>query len=301
MDFEIKTIGIEDENYPELLKKIPNPPKKLFYRGQPFSVVVGSDPTTTATPERCIAIVGSRNPTAYGKQVALEFSRFLSKNGLIIVSGLAMGIDAIAHQGCLETNSRTIAVLGSGIDDKTITPARNKNLAKQILEKGGLILSEYPEGTPGLSHHFPARNRIIAGLSLGILVVEAKEKSGALITADFGLKYKRKVFAIPGTIYSPLSKGCNKLIQANAILANEPKDILDNLGISEKEQKKLEMKFSSPFEKLICEVLQEKPLSIEEIIAKSRQPAEKILQNLVLLEMEDKIQNLGGNIYSIKK
>jgi DNA processing protein len=289
MDFEIKTFDINNENYPEALKKISNPPKKLFYRGQ------------INKNEKCVAIVGSRNPTSYGKQVALEFSRFLSQNGITIVSGLAMGIDAIAHQGCLETDSRTIAVLGSGIDDKTISPARNKNLAKQILEKGGLILSEYPEGTPGLKHHFPSRNRIIAGLSLGILIVEAKEKSGALITADFGLKYKRKVFAIPGTIYSPLSKGCNKLIQKGAILANEPRDILDNLGISQKEQKKMEMKFSSPFEKLICEILQEKPLSIEEIIAKSKQPTEKILQNLVLLELEDKIQNLGGNIYSIKK
>lgn len=289
MDFEIKTFDINNENYPEALKKIANPPKKLFYRGQ------------INKKEKCLAIVGSRNPTAYGKQVALEFSRFLSKNGLIIVSGLAMGIDAIAHQGCLETNSKTIAVLGSGIDDKTITPPRNKKLAQEILEKNGLILSEYPEGTPGFNRHFPARNRIIAGLCLGILVVEAKEKSGALITADFGFKFKRKVFAIPGTIYSPLSRGCNQLIQKGAILINEPKDILDNLGISEKEQRKLEMKFDSQIEKLVYNMLAERPLSIEEIIAKSNQPSEKILQCLTLMEIEEKIQNLGGNIFSIKK
>jgi len=289
MDKEIKTILLEDENYPIALKKIKSPPKKLYYRGKLLE------------NEKCIAIIGSRNPTVYGKQVALEFSRFLSQSGITIVSGLAMGIDSIAHQGCVETSSRTIAVLGSGIDDKTISPPRNKKLAQEILQKNGLILSEYPKTTPGLPHHFPARNRIIAGLSLAILVIEAKEKSGALITADFAFNFGRRVFAIPGTIYSPLSKGCNKLIQKGAILANEPQDILKNLGLSEKQQKTLNIQFNSPFEKLVYNILKERPLPIEEIITKSNQPIEKILQSLTMLEIEEKIENLGGNIYSIKK
>lgn len=289
MNEEIKTISIDDENYPTPLKKIKNPPKKLYYRGEFLK------------NEKCVAIIGSRNPTFYGKQVALEFSRFLSQNGITIVSGLAMGIDSIAHQGCVETNSRTIAVLGSGIDDKTISPPRNKKLGQEILQKNGMVLSEYPETAPGLPHHFPARNRIIAGLSLGTLVIEAKEKSGALITADFAFSFGRKVFAIPGTIYSPLSRGCNKLIQKGAILANEPQDILKNLGLSGQEQKTLSIQFNSPFEKLVYNILKEKPLPIEEIVVKSNQPVEKILQSLTMLEIEEKIENLGGNIYSIKK
>jgi DNA processing protein len=289
MDSGLKTTKISDENYPEILKKTKNPPQKLYYRGK------------ICKKEKVIAIIGSRTPTAYGKQVALEFSRFLAKAGLTIVSGLAIGIDSLAHQGALEAKARTIAVLGSGVDDPSITPPRNKKLAKEILENNGLILSEYPPGSPGLPRHFPERNRIIAGLSLAVIIIEAKEKSGALITADYAIRFKRKVFAVPGSIYSPQSQGCHKLIQKGAILVASPKEILERLKLFSQKQEKLEIQFDSPLEKLIYNLLQRKPLSIEKIIEKSNQPTEKVLQALTLLEIEEKIYNLGGNIYGIKK
>jgi len=290
MDSGLKTIKIGNENYPELLKKTKNPPQKLYYRGK------------ICKKEKAIAIIGSRTPTAYGKQVALEFSRSLAKIGFTIVSGLAIGIDSLAHQGALEAKGRTIAVLGSGIDDSSITPPRNRKLAKEILENNGLILSEYPPGIPGFPRHFPERNRIIAGLSLAVLVIEAKEKSGALITADYAMRFKRKVFAVPGSIYSPQSQGCHQLIQKKkAFLITSPEDVLNYLGVSSQKQEKLEIQFGSPLEKLIYNLLKRNSLSIEEIIEKSNQPAEKVLQALTLLEIEDKIYNLGGNVYGIKK
>lgn len=286
---EIREIRINDSNYPELLKKIENPPKKLYYRGQIFK------------KEKSIAVIGSRTPTAYGKQVTLEFVRFLAKTGLTIISGLAIGIDSLAHQAVLEVKGRTIAVLGSGIDDKSITPPRNKKLAQEILKNDGLLVAEYPPGTPGLPRHFPERNRIIAGLSLAVLIVEAKEKSGALITAGYAWRFKRKVFAIPGSIYSPQSKGCHNLIIKGATLVTSPLEILEKLKLAREKQSTLEIKFESPLEKLIYELIKEKPLSVEEIVEKANQPAEKILQTLTMLELEEKIYNLGGNIYGIKR
>ena len=283
---EIKKIDIEDKNYPKLLKKIKDPPKVLYFLGE----IKGR--------EDCFAIVGTRRCSAYGKQVALEMAGDLAEAGLTIVSGLAPGIDTFAHRAVVEKKKRTIAVLGTGLDEKSIYPKSNLKLAKKILENGGCLISEYPPGTRGTKFTFPQRNRIVSGLSLGVLVVEAKEKSGALITAEYALEQKRPVFAIPGSIYSLNSRGCHRLIKKGAKLVEKAKDILEGLGIEKKiEKEKIEGR--SEEEKLILEILREGALEIEEIIAKTKLSPAKVASLISVLEIEGKIKNLGQNFYAI--
>jgi len=285
---EIKKIGIEDKNYPRLLKKIKNPPKVLYFLGE------------IKEREDCFAIVGTRRCSAYGKQVALEMAGDLAEAGLTIVSGLAPGIDTFAHRAVVEKKKRTIAVLGTGLDEKSIYPKSNLKLAKKILENGGCLISEYPPGTRGTKFTFPQRNRIVSGLSLGVLVVEAKEKSGALITAEYALEQKRPVFAIPGSIYSLNSRGCHRLIKKGAKLVEKAKDILEGLGI-EKKIKKEKIEGRSEEENLILEILKEGALEVEKIIEKTKLPPAKVASIISILEIEGKIKNLGGNIYAINR
>lgn len=216
---EIKAIGLNSADYPELLKKIKNPPKILYVRGE------------LKQNENCFAVVGTRRFSDYGKQAALEISGNLIETGLTVVSGLAPGIDTFCHQAAVERKKRTIAVLGTGLDEKTLYPPSNLKLSRQILANGGCLISEYPAGTTGSRFTFPQRNRIISGLSFGVLVVEAKEKSGALITADYAFSQKRKVFAVPGPIHSANSKGCHFLLKRGAKLAENADDILRELAI----------------------------------------------------------------------
>lgn len=215
---KIEEISIESEDYPKQLKEIYDAPLKLYVLGN-----------KELLSQKCIAIVGSRNATEYGKKVALQFSTKLSENGINIISGLAIGIDTYAHLGTLKSinKGKTIAVLGSGLDE--IYPKQNIELAKQILKSGGCIISEYPLGTKPEKSHFPQRNRIISGLSKGVLVVEASEKSGALITADFALEQGREVFAIPGNISSILSVGTNNLINDGAKLVRNYMDVIEEI------------------------------------------------------------------------
>jgi len=181
---------------------------------------------TIKKAENCFAIVGARNFSPYGKQAALKLARDLTNAGLTIVSGLAPGIDTFAHQAVVEMKKRTIAVLGTGIDEQSIFPKENIKLAQQIVENDGLVISEYGPGIKGSKFTFPQRNRIIAGLALGVIVVEAKSKSGALITANYALSQNKKVFALPGSIYSPNSKGPHQMIKKGAYLAENSNDIL---------------------------------------------------------------------------
>ncbi|PIZ87982.1 MAG: DNA-protecting protein DprA, partial [Candidatus Nealsonbacteria bacterium CG_4_10_14_0_2_um_filter_39_15] len=215
----IKEITTQDENYPRSLREIKDAPEVLYSKGE------------LKAEEKCFAIVGARRCSDYGKQIALEIAGDLAEAGLTIVSGLAPGIDTIAHQATLERKGKTIAVLGTGIDEESIYPQSNLKLAEKILESGGALVSEYPPGTRGTQFTFPQRNRIISGLSLGVLVVEAKQKSGALITADWARKQRRLVFAIPGSIYFSNSKGCNNLIKNGAKLAESADDILKELNL----------------------------------------------------------------------
>lgn len=215
---KVEEISIENELYPNQLRNIYDAPLKLYTLGN-----------IEILKQKGIAIVGARKATEYGKKVAMQFSKELSENGINIISGLALGIDTYAHLGNIVANSigKTIAVLGSGLDN--IYPKQNIELAKKIIHAGGCIVSEYPFGTKPEKKNFPQRNRIISGLSRGILVVEASKKSGALITADFALEQGREVFSVPGDITSSMSEGCNMLIKDGAKMVLNSEDILNEI------------------------------------------------------------------------
>lgn len=215
----IEEISIKNNKYPNQLKNIYDPPAKLYVLGNRFIL-----------NQRNFAIVGSRKATQYGKKIAMQISKELAENGLNVVSGLAIGIDSYAHLGCLQVKDagKTIAVLGSGLD--VIYPKENRKLAEQIINSGGCIISEYPIGSKIEKNNFPQRNRIISGLSEGILVVEASQKSGALITAEFGAEQGKEVFAVPGDINKEQSEGCNLLIKDGVNVVTSSQDIIDIIG-----------------------------------------------------------------------
>ncbi len=284
---DIKQISIQDEHYPELLKKITNAPKVLYYRGN------------FITNESCFGIVGTRRPSPYGQQVTLQIAGELADTGLSIISGMAPGIDTFAHNMCVEKNKRTIAVLGTGLDEKSIYPQQNIGLSRKIIETGGCLISEFSPGTPGYPNNFRQRNRIISALSLGVLVVEAKEKSGSLITAKFAKDQHKKLFAIPGPIYTLNSKGPNKLIKEGATLVESAQDILDVLGIEPQKVSKQIFAAENSNEKLILDVLKEEALAVDNIIERTKLNASVIATTLALMEISGKIRNLGGNTYSL--
>ena len=297
---EIREIRIESENYPKLLKGIKNPPKVLYIRGELKSSAPKGQASLSEAEwdEQCFAVVGTRRFSSYGKQVALEIAGDLAEAGLTIVSGLAPGIDTFCHQATLERKKQTIAVLGTGLDEKSIYPQSNLKLAQKIIETGGCLISEYPEGTRGTQFTFPQRNRIISGISLGVLVIEAKEKSGALITAEWAKKQGRKVFAIPGPIHSSNSRGPHKLIKEGAKLVENANDILLELNLPEITRPGL-VEGENREENLILESLKEESLYIDKIIEKTKLPAAIVASTIAILEIKGKIRNLGGNIYAI--
>lgn len=285
---EIKQITIEDSQYPISLKKIPDPPKVLYYRG---SFIKQDEPF--------FAVVGTRRPSPYGQQATLSITGELADAGLIIVSGMAPGIDTLAHKACVERNKKMVAVLGTGLDEKSIYPRENLDLSRKIIENGGCLISELPPGTSGSKFTFPRRNRIISGLCLGVLVVEAKTKSGSLITAKYAKQHQRKLFAVPGPIFSSNSKGPNTLIKnGNAILAESANDILEALNMSAVKNQK-ELLPQNNEEKLILQALKEESLYIDKIIEKTKLEASVVATTLALMEISGKIRNLGGNIYAI--
>lgn len=285
---EIRTIKFGDELYPKPLKEIPGSPKTLYLRGELLK------------NETCFAIVGTRRCSSYGKQIAQEIAGNLTEAGLTIVSGMARGIDSFAHKACLERDGKTIAILGTGIDEKSIYPQENLRLSREIIRKGGALISEFPPGTPGYPSHFPQRNRIISGLSLGVLVVEAKQKSGALITAHWAKKQKKKVFAIPGPIHSLNSKGCHYLIKKGAKLVENANDILREFKLPlQKGDKKL--KGETKEEQLILDALEKETLYIDKIIEKTKLNPAKTASSLAILEIKGKVRNLGGNIYALSR
>ncbi len=284
----IRKITIEDQDYPKLLKEIKNPPKVLYFKGK------------LSPEENCFAVVGTRRCSPYGKELAWEIAGDLAEAGLTIVSGLAPGIDTVSHLAALEKKGRTIAVLGTGLDEKSIYPQSNLKLAKEILEASGALVSEYPPETSGTHFTFPQRNRIVSGLSLGVLVVEAKKKSGALITADWARKQKRAVFALPGPVRSLNSKGCHYLIKHGAKLVENANDILKelNLNLSIYEINR-PAKSNNKEGALILDILKEGSLDVDKIIERTKLPAPKVASLLAVLEIKGTIRNLGGNIYAI--
>ncbi len=285
--WEIKTANINDDLYPEILKKIPDPPKILYFRGKLLE------------NETCLGIVGTRRASDYGKEIAFSIARDLAEAGLTIVSGMARGIDTMAHKGALEAGGRTIAVLGTGLDEKSIYPQENLKLAKKILKSGGCLISEYPPGTRGTNFTFPQRNRIISGISLGVLVVEAKLKSGALITANWAKKQERKVFAVPGPLHSKNSQGPHFLIKKEAKLVENADDILAELNLPKLSKKPI---IGETVEKnLILKVLEEGNLTIDKIVEKTNLSPQIVSATLSLMEIEGKVKSLGGNVYALSR
>jgi len=216
---EIKILKLEDKNYPNSLKVIKNPPKTLYYRGKLLK------------EEKLFAIVGSRKCSEYGKEMAFKLAEDLALAGLTIISGLAEGIDTFSHLGAVKNKRRTIAVLGTGLDEDSMYPKSNIGLANEILKTGGCLLSEYPTGTKGSRITFPKRNRIISGISLGILVVEAKMKSGTIITANWARKQGKKIFVLAGANDYLACKGINSLVKKGAIRIKGSNDILKRISL----------------------------------------------------------------------
>ncbi len=275
-------LTLADDAYPKAMLEIADPPSLLYVRGNP-----------TMLTKRCLAMVGSRNATPQGLQTAENFARTLAAKGLCIVSGLALGIDAAAHRGALAAGGDTIAVIGTGAD--RIYPARNKELALAIVERGAVI-SEFPLGTPSIAANFPRRNRIISGLSRGVLVVEAAPESGSLITARLAGEQGREVFAIPGSIHSPVARGCHKLIKQGAKLVETANDVLEELG-SLTSPEEPEESAPTDDEHPVLAALGHDPCGLDDLVDYTGQSAEQLLPELLMLELSGKIAPLPGNRY----
>lgn len=284
----IKAITLEDENYPQLLREIPHPPYIIYMKGNFASL----------NDQPMLAIVGSRKFTSYGKQAAYTFAHDLARAGITIVSGMALGIDAVAHLGALEAGGKTIAVLGSSLEDINIGPKTNFELSCRIMDSG-LLMSDYPPGVASIPTNFPARNRLMAGMALGTIVVEAAVDSGSLITANLALEFNREVFAVPGSVFSPVSLGTNNLIRSGAKIAASVKDILEELNIDRRTEIEKVKKIipGSPAEEIILKILSHEPLHIDKIIKLSKLETSAASSTLSLMEMKGMVKNMGGQNY----
>ena len=276
-----------DDIYPKRLKEIYDAPAILY--------IIGSLKSLSLNP---LAIVGSRKYTPYGMAVASKIAKNCAESGLTIVSGLALGIDSIVHRAVLDIGGLTVGVLGCGLD--SVYPSSNKELASKIVEHGGAIVSEYSPGTPAYKQNFPARNRIIAGLSLGTVVVEAAEKSGALITAYLSLEYNREIFAVPGNINSPMSQGTNSLIKQGAKLVQSVDDIICELGGMKLRKKQIVLqKPQTQEEELVLTAIKEGVETPDQIVLVTSLNIVMASMAISSLEINGLIQNIGGGRFKI--
>jgi DNA processing protein len=282
----IKILTWKDETYPKRLKEIEQPPPVLYVRGDYLPDDLYA-----------VAIVGTRRVTAYGRQITEELSSYLAANGITVISGLARGVDAIAHQTALKAGGRTIGVLGSGVDK--IYPPEHRQLAEQIMMGHGAIVSDYAPGTPPDASNFPPRNRIISGLSLAVVVIEAGETSGALITAEFAAEQGREIFAVPGSILAPQSKGTNKLIQKGALPLLSVNDLMQALNLTRMGAQKAARKVipADATEARLIGVLGTEPLHVDEIRNQTELPIEKVSATLALMELKGMVRQVGGMNY----
>ncbi len=285
---KIGIITFKDEGYPALLREIYDPPAILYYRGQ-----------LPEATEFSLAVVGTRKVTTYGRQITSEVVAPLASAGLVITSGMAFGVDALAHHATTEASGKTVAVLGSGLDPQHIYPANNRYLAQKIIESGGVLLSEFPIGTMPLKPHFPIRNRIISGMSLGTLVIEAAERSGSLITAKLALDQNREVFAIPGPIHAEHSVGPNSLIKMGAKCVTTSADILDALHLAEltSNEENKQILPDTKEEAIILPELSKQPKHVDEIAKKTKLTISTINSTLTMMEMKGKVKHMGGMHY----
>jgi DNA processing protein len=287
-------LRIHSEEYPSLLYQLSDPPPLIFACG---------NPNLLHLPQ--LAIVGTRNPSTSGTNTARHFAHHLAENGIVITSGLALGIDTAAHTGALEGKGKTIAVLGTGVD--RIYPAANRTLAHRIVEQGGILISEFPLGSPPLASNFPRRNRILSGLSLGVLVVEAAIKSGSLITARLANEQGKEVFAIPGSIHNSQTKGCHHLIKNGAKLVETTFDIVEeltpalallkqeaepNTEVNENTPSKLEQTYQD-----LLTAMGFDPISIDQLVQISPFNVAELSSMLLLLELEGHVSSIPGGLY----
>jgi len=292
-------VTLTSPDYPLLLKQLPDAPFALFVKGN--TQLLGASQ---------LAVVGSRNPTPYGREIAESFGKHLTQCGLAITSGLAAGIDAASHRGAVAGSGQTIAVCGTGLD--TVYPRSSEALAKEIVERGGALVSEFPPGTPPRKANFPQRNRIISGLSLGTLVVEAALHSGSLITARMAGEQGREIFAIPGSIHNPMAKGCHQLIRQGAKLVDSTEDVLTELGPLAACAGPLPMTLghANPSDshavlegtldkeyKILLDALGFEPLAVDQLVTRSGLKADAIASMLLILELEGRIASYPGGLY----
>lgn len=292
---DVSILTQQDSSYPALLKNIHDPPPLLYVKGDPG--FVGS---------RSIGMVGARASTTYGQRIAFDLSRRLTLQGLTVVSGLALGIDTASHQGALKGSGATVAVLGCGID--VMYPRQNRNLCDEIASNGAVV-SEYPFGTRPEAFRFPARNRIISGLSLGVVVVEAAKKSGSLITADFALEQGREVFAIPGRVDSSKSEGTHRLLQNGAKLVHTVEDILEELGPFFSSSGSIENGLAetvqgvedlSADEAKLLGFMDIYPQPIDSLIRQSGMLPQKVNELLLTLELKGVVEALAGQQFQLR-
>jgi DNA processing protein len=287
-----RVITLKDEEYPKRLKDIYDPPALLYVRGE-----------LKKEDEFAVSIVGSRKTTPYGRWFTEKVSQELARHGVTIVSGMARGIDSLAHWGAISGGGRTIAVLGCGVD--VIYPSENRNLFAKMIDRGA-ILSEFPMGSPPEGGHFPRRNRIISGLSLGVVVVQASEKSGSLITAGYALEQGREVFAVPGNVGTESSRGTHRLIKEGAKLVESSEDILEEILPQWRGERETTPKVEIPRpdlteeEKVLYEFLSETPLHIDVIIRESRLDPGKVSSLLLNLELKGLVSQWPGKCFSKK-
>jgi DNA processing protein len=281
----IKILTWDDEDYPKRLREIDQPPPVLYVRGE-----------LIAEDTWAVAVVGTRRVSAYGRQVTEEVGSQLAANGVTIISGLARGVDAISHQSALNAGGRTIAVLGCGVD--RIYPPENAQLAGKIISSGAII-SDYAPGTPPDASNFPPRNRIISGLAMAVIVVEAGETSGALITAQFAVDQGRDVFAVPGNIFALQSKGTNRLISQGAYPVLSAKDLLEALNLTRNTEQRTVRKVmpGNDVEIQLMKILGHEPLHMDEIRNQSGLPIERVSAALVMMELKGLVRQVGGMNY----
>lgn len=283
----IQVLTWEDAAYPPRLLQIAQPPPVLFVNGQ-----------IRPEDEWAVSIVGTRRLTGYGHQVASELATFLAHNGITVVSGLARGIDRVAHEAALKAGGRSIAVLGSGVD--RIYPPEHASLAERMAEQGAVI-SDYPLGTPPDSTNFPPRNRIIAGLSLATVVIEAAETSGALITATFAAEQGRDVFAVPGGIYAPQSKGTNRLIQQGAQPLIKFEDLLVELNMDKVPEQRAARSIlpANDVETRLVKILANEPRHVDDICVQSGLPIDQVSATLTIMELKGMVRQAGGMNFAL--
>ena len=281
---KVKKVTINDGSYPSTLREIASPPKELYY--------LGAEPAVWLSRPR-VAIVGSRSATAYGRAVTEQLAKQLAERGITIISGLALGVDAVAHEAAIKAGGIHLAVLANGLDK--IYPASNTSLARSLLAAGGALISEYPEGTPSYKQQFIARNRIVAGLADALLITEASEKSGTLHTARFALEQGRDVLVVPGNITSPNSVGCNNLIRSGAIPVTSVEDVLFAIGADNLAETLSVHIGDNADEQSILNLLYNGTSDGHELLVASGLSADTFSQTLTMLELSGKIHALGNN------